>query len=98
MTDTVEATRREILAGLAAGGVASRAAAQEATMIVPFQIPWDPEGLADLERRLAATRWNDAVVSDWSYGMERGFLQKLIGYWQGQYAVDGVRTPCRCFS
>jgi hypothetical protein len=32
------ATRREILAGLTAGGVASRAAAQEATMIVPFQI------------------------------------------------------------
>ena len=54
-------------------------------MIVPFQIPWDPEGLADLNRRLTATRWNDAVVSDWSYGMERGFLQKLIGYWRDQY-------------
>ncbi|MDB5427590.1 MAG: epoxide hydrolase [Phenylobacterium sp.] len=54
-------------------------------MIVPFQIPWDPEGLADLNRRLTATRWNDAVVSDWSYGMERGFLQKLVGYWRDQY-------------
>jgi hypothetical protein len=42
-------------------------------MIVPFQIPWDPEGLADLNRRPGSTRWNDAVVSDWSYGMERGF-------------------------
>jgi microsomal epoxide hydrolase len=54
-------------------------------MIVPFQIPWDPEGLADLNRRLGATRWNDAVVSDWSYGMERGFLQQLLGYWMNQY-------------
>jgi hypothetical protein len=36
--------------------------------IVPFQIPWDPKRLADLNRRLSATRWNDAVVSDWSYG------------------------------
>jgi hypothetical protein len=46
-------------------------------MIVPFQIPWDPKGLADLNRRLSATRWSDAVVSDWSYGMERKFLQQL---------------------
>ena len=41
-------------------------------MISPFQIPWDPGGLADLKHRLGATRWSDAVVSDWSYGMERG--------------------------
>ncbi|MBC7768570.1 MAG: epoxide hydrolase, partial [Phycisphaerales bacterium] len=54
-------------------------------MIVPFQIPWDLEGLADLHRRLRATRWNDAVVSDWSYGMERGFLQQLLAHWQDQY-------------
>ena len=43
-------------------------------MIVPFKIPWDPEGLADLKHRLGVTRWSDAVVSDWSYGMERGLL------------------------
>jgi microsomal epoxide hydrolase len=54
-------------------------------MIVPFQIPWDPEGFADLKRRLSATRWNDAVISDWSYGMERKFLQQLIGYWRDHY-------------
>jgi hypothetical protein len=54
-------------------------------MIVPFQIPSDPEGLSDLNRRLKATRWNDAVVPDWSYGMERGFLRKLVGYWSDRY-------------
>jgi len=54
-------------------------------MIVPFQIPWDPEGLADLKHRLGATRWSDAVVSDWSYGMERGLLEQLLGYWRDRY-------------
>ncbi len=54
-------------------------------MIAPFQIPWDPDNLADLRRRLAATRWNDAVVADWSYGTERGFLQQLVDYWLYQY-------------
>jgi hypothetical protein len=53
----------------------SRSETRGDDVIVPFQIPWDPEGLADLKHRLGATRWNDAVVSDWSYGMERGVLQ-----------------------
>jgi hypothetical protein len=57
-------------------------------MIVPFQIPWDPKGIADMNRRLSATRWHDAVISDWSYGRERNFLQQLIGYWRDQY--DGA--------
>ena len=68
---TMRPTRREILASLAAASFAWRAGIGETMMIVPFQIPWDPKGLADLKRRLSATRWNDAVVSDWSYGMER---------------------------
>jgi len=54
-------------------------------MIVPFQIPWDPEGLADLKHRLGTTRWSDAVVADWSYGMERGLLQQLLAYWRDRY-------------
>jgi hypothetical protein len=59
------AARREILAGLAAGGVASRAAAQEGTMIVPLPIPWDPEGLADLAacRTDAFSRLATLIVS-----------------------------------
>ena len=54
-------------------------------MILPFQIPWDSEALADLKYRLGATRWSDAVMSDWSYGMEREFLEQLTGYWRDQY-------------
>ncbi|MDB5482360.1 MAG: epoxide hydrolase [Caulobacteraceae bacterium] len=55
------------------------------TMIVPFEIPWDAEVVADLRRRLHATRWNDAVTADWSQGMERGFLQQLTRYWAQDY-------------
>jgi hypothetical protein len=33
-------------------------------MLVPFQIPCDPKGLSDLNRRLLATRWNDAVTGE----------------------------------
>ncbi|MHB8285444.1 MAG: epoxide hydrolase family protein [Caulobacteraceae bacterium] len=54
-------------------------------MAVPFRIPWEPEALADLKRRLDATRWNDSVADKWSYGMDRGVLQALIGYWRDHY-------------
>jgi microsomal epoxide hydrolase len=53
--------------------------------MVPFEIPWDPGGLADLKRRLETTRLSDTIVSDWSYGMERSCLEQLLGYWRHQY-------------
>jgi hypothetical protein len=55
------ATRREILAGLTAGGVASRAAAQEATMIVPFFIG-DHSDRADVRFARPNTQIYDAHV------------------------------------
>ena len=54
-------------------------------MITPFQIPFYPEQDADLRRRLHASRWNDAVTADWSYGTERGFLQDLVRFWADDY-------------
>ncbi len=54
-------------------------------MITPFEIPWNADAIADLKRRLNATRWTDAVTSDWSYGMERGFLKQLTTYWAQSY-------------
>jgi len=61
-------------------------------MIVPFQIPSTPEALADLNRRLKATRWSDAVTADWSYGTERGLLLQLIAFWRDQYDWAGRLT------
>jgi len=54
-------------------------------MITPFEISPAEDEVADLRRRLRATRWNDAVKSDWSYGSELGFLRDLVGYWAGEY-------------
>jgi pimeloyl-ACP methyl ester carboxylesterase len=61
-------------------------------MIVPFEIPGDPAMVADLKRRLEATRLTDAVASDWSYGMERGFLEDLTDYWAREYDWDERRS------
>jgi pimeloyl-ACP methyl ester carboxylesterase len=44
-------------------------------MIVPFEVPWDAEVVADLKRRLSATRWSDAVTADWA--QRRAALNRL---------------------
>jgi microsomal epoxide hydrolase len=47
---------------------------------------------ADLVRRLDATRWSDAVASDWSDGTDRGFLEQLVAYWARDYDWAGRRA------
>jgi len=54
-------------------------------MIVPFEMPYDAEQVADLRARLARTRWTDSVVDDWRMGTERGFLRHLVAFWGDQY-------------
>lgn len=54
-------------------------------MAAPFAIPFVPEMIVDLHRRLDATRWNDAVTDDWSMGTERGFLESLVRHWRATY-------------
>ncbi len=54
-------------------------------MIVPFEIPFDQDMTDDLRRRLAAVRWNDAVMSDWSQGTQSSFLAALIAHWRDHY-------------
>ena len=49
-------------------------------MISPFAIPHAPDVVADLARRLEATRWTDAVTPDWTFGTELGFLGRLMDY------------------
>lgn len=50
-----------------------------------FQIPFDAVAVADLHRRLDATRWNDAVSDDWSMGTELGFLKTVVHHWRHEY-------------
>jgi pimeloyl-ACP methyl ester carboxylesterase len=63
---------------------ATRAGADAA--IRPFSIHVPDEELADLRRRLAATRWPDKeTVPDASQGAQLANLQELVRYWGTDY-------------
>jgi hypothetical protein len=54
--------------------------------IRPFRVHFSDEALADLKRRVAATRWPDReVVSDQSQGVQLATVQKLANYWTKDY-------------
>ena len=98
-------TRRELLAATAAAGAVSmlpgtlRAATGDAS-IRPFTVGFPPEEIAELRRRIAATRWPEReLVTDaasrriWStpaaagptQGVQLATMQKLIQYWGTEY-------------
>ena len=57
-----------------------------ADAIRPFKVHYSDEQLADLKRRIAATRWPDKeVVSDESQGVPLATMQKLARYWGSDY-------------
>jgi hypothetical protein len=59
---------------------------QVPTNIRPFQVNIPDEKLADLRRRLAATRWPSAeVVTDSSQGVQSKMLEKLVRYWEKEH-------------
>src|SRR6201984_1201840 len=56
------------------------------TEIRPFRIEMPDEAIADLRRRIAATRWpSKELVADRSQGVERATLQELARYWAADY-------------
>jgi pimeloyl-ACP methyl ester carboxylesterase len=58
----------------------------EATAIRPFRIEVPEEQLAELRRRLAATRWpSSELVADRSQGVQLATIQALAGYWATDY-------------
>ena len=58
-------------------------AATEDNAIRPFRSNVPEEQLADLRRRIAATRWPDKeTVTDPSQGVQLATIQKLARYWQ----------------
>src|SRR5690349_20321746 len=90
-TTSASLSRRDLL-GTAAAAVASslmpgnaRAAAEE-TAVRPFRINIPDETLADLRRRLTATRWPDReTVSDDSQGVPLATMQELARHWATDY-------------
>jgi pimeloyl-ACP methyl ester carboxylesterase len=73
------------LAALTVPG-ATEADAQGATAIRPFHFKASDEALADLRKRIAATRWpKKETVADPSQGVQLATMQKLAHYWANEY-------------
>ena len=61
-------------------------AGAEDTSIRPFRVSFSDEALADLHRRVIATRWPEKeTVSDASQGVQLATMQKLAAYWAKDY-------------
>jgi len=54
--------------------------------VEPFAIDIPQQDVADLHRRLAATRWPDEITgAGWSYGADLGYLRELTRYWASDF-------------
>ena len=68
-----------------AGGAAPEPHVEEAA-IRPFEYHASDEDLADLKRRIRATRWPDReTVNDDTQGVQLATMQKLADYWATDY-------------
>lgn len=89
--------KRSARAALLAGGAIAmtlaprtpRADAQAKTdgaAVRPFRVGYSDDALADLKRRVAATRWPAReIVADQSQGVPLATMQKLARYWATEY-------------
>src|SRR4029450_4766655 len=67
---------------------------QAGSVIRPFTVQIREEGLEDLRRRLAKTRWpSRELVGDRSQGVQLATMQALRQYWATEY--DGRRVESR---
>jgi pimeloyl-ACP methyl ester carboxylesterase len=83
-------TRRAVLATSAAAAAISLLPGQLAAAgddaIRPFKVDVPADAIADLRRRIAATRWPDReTVDDPSQGTQLAKLQELMRYWGTDY-------------
>ena len=84
-------TRRTFISTSAALGTASRispplVAAAEGDAVYSFTVNVPEADLAELRRRIVATRWPDReTVSDSSQGVQLATMQDLAHYWGTQY-------------
>src|SRR5208337_4207812 len=73
-------------AGTSVISAAARAQASEDSSIRPFKFHASDEALADLHRRIAATRWpSQELVTDASQGVQLATMRDLARYWQADY-------------
>ncbi len=94
-SDSIDHKRRQLLGvtamGIAAAGMANllpalATAAAAGDAIRPFHIHVPEQDLADLRRRLAATRWPEKeTVADESQGVPLAVMRELVHHWQTDY-------------
>src|SRR6185295_6236170 len=66
--------------------IAAQQANSDTTAIRPFHVHFPDEALADLKRRIAATRWPEReIVTDQSQGVQLATVKKLARYWETEY-------------
>jgi pimeloyl-ACP methyl ester carboxylesterase len=74
------------LALLATPGYAQAAPTAEDNAIRSFQFNASDEALADMRRRISATKWpSRELVTDASQGIQLATIQKLARYWQTEH-------------
>ena len=75
------------MADIAAGSRAEEEAAVTGDATIrPFRVGFPEEEIADLRRRIAATRWPEReTVTDDSQGVPLALMQDLASYWGTDY-------------
>src|SRR5580658_10090867 len=77
---------RSAIVGLSAHPGKGAALMSSETEIRPFRVEFPDEAIADLRRRIAATRWPEReTVADDSQGVRLAMMQELAGYWGTDY-------------
>jgi pimeloyl-ACP methyl ester carboxylesterase len=67
-------------------GAAVKQSGSDPTAIRPFRVNVPEADLAELRRRIKATRWPEQeTVSDFSHGVQLAFIQALARYWATDY-------------
>ena len=61
--------------------------------MLPFRIAFSERSIADLQRRIDATRWPSiAFASGWSAGTDDAFLRDLVRYWRSEFDWFAVQA------
>ena len=67
--------------------------------VQPFKIQVPEETLADLNERLAQTRWPDELPgTGWDYGTNMDYLKELVDYWQNSFGWRAQEEAINRFS
>jgi pimeloyl-ACP methyl ester carboxylesterase len=95
LSEVIDQDRRQLLSnaamGIAAAGAASifpafKSNAALSAEIRPFRVHFPEEALADLRKRVSATKWpSQEIVKDATQGVQRATMQKLASYWATDY-------------